>query len=249
VPYLVVVVFAVIYGYVAYAAIAISRTLSNGVYRNQALGLAVIALVMISFATWLILGPPSVGIRFHGPPSTGLYYVASFLGSWEALFIGSYYYVDASIMAARPTDPLFRDTLHWSRMRVAFWVYDIAVAVVFTITGAVGSYEYGSGSPLVDGLISLPLLIVLFSGAVVLPIAAKRSKDKVLKKQLNWFVVYVIAAFVPSLFVGSSLQSNIQSATLGLVIVWWAFGYFLYKSTISLVPLYRFETSPRPSSY
>ena len=235
--YLALAAFVIVYGLVSYSALAMSRTLSNRAYRNQALGLAAIAIIIVIFLIGVDFGPPSIQGK---EPGTGLTYAILYLGTWMAIDLGFYYYVDASIVAARVTDPLFRDTLRWTRVRVGFWAYDISVASVFSITAAVGSYSYGTGPALVRFLISLPIAIFLFSGAVVLPIAAKRSKDRVLRRQLNWFVAYTI-----SLLLGFILSGYEPVIVLILLV---AGGYLLYRSVNSLVPLYSFETSRSPAA-
>lgn len=231
--YLVLVVFAIVYAYVAYTAIAISRSLSNRVYRNQARGLAVFAILIVEFAVEGTLAP-SVP---HVLPD--LVNAIQLLGIWFAILIGFYYYIDTSIGAARPTDPLFRDTLHWTRLRVAFWVYDIGAAIVFPMAAAVGIYDYANGGIPAILQAGIPGLIVVISGAVVLPIAIRRSKDKTLKKHLSWFAIYMI--WLVLLFVGGF--SNVPN--LVALFVFLAGAYPLYRSAIALVPLYNFEKGPR----
>jgi len=227
---------AVVYGYSAYTAIAISRTLSNRVYRNQALGMAAIGIILVILAAWITFGPPT------SQHLTGIVYFLQFLGTWMAVALGFYYYIDASIMAARVTDPLFRDTLHWTRLRLVLWACDIAIAGIFSITGAVGSFSYGNGPPIIVDWIGVPFYIAVFSGAVALPIAAKRSKDGVLRRQLSWFVACPILSIL-AFYVGG-LVGILTSAFIGDlagVVMYTAAAYFLYRSVISLVPVYEFK--------
>jgi hypothetical protein len=236
VTYALLVVFVVVSGYVAYTAIAISRTLSNRVYRNQALGLAAVAMILVIVVIWGTLSFSSNYIL------TDIENAIQLLGTWFAFFIGFYYFIDASIRAARLTDPLFRDTLHWTRVRLAFWVYDIGAAILFTIAAAVGSYGYGNGgSTAAFFQADIPLLITLYSGAVVLPMAIRRSKDKILKRQLSWFAIWMACLVI--FIIGPSLVPN-APIVAGLV-VFLAGAYPLYRSATALVPLYRFEISSR----
>jgi hypothetical protein len=233
--YLVLVVFAIVYGYVAYTAIAISRNLSNRVYRNQALGLAVFVALIVELAIVDTLAPLVPNVL------PDIVNAIQLLGIWFAILIGFYYYIDVSIGAARPTDPLFRDTLHWTRVRVAFWVYDIIAAIVFPMAAAVGIYNYATGGIPAILQAEIPALIVVFSGAVALPIAIRRSKDKTLKKQLSWFAVYMV--WLVLLFVGGIFISNLPNVVI--LIIFLAGAYPLYRSAIALVPLYSFEPGPR----
>jgi hypothetical protein len=234
VTYLVFVVFAIAYGYVAYTAIAISRALSSKVYRNQALGLAVFVMLVVEFALASLIGT-TFSISF-----TGIADAIQLLAVWFAILIGFYYYIDASIGAARPTDPLFRDTLHWTRVRLAFWIYDISAVIVFPIAAAVNSYNYENGGIPAILQAQVPFLIVVLSGAVVLPIAIRRSNDKVLKRQLSWFAVYIALLIV--LNFGGDIISNVPEVLPLAIFLGGA--YPLYRSAISLVPLYEFNKEP-----
>ena len=163
------------------------------------------------------------------------------LGIWFAIFIGFYYYIDASIRAARLTDPLFRDTLHWTRVRAAFWAYVIGATIVFPIAAAVGIYNYENGGIAAFFQAGVPALIIAFSGLVALPLAIRRSKDKVLKRQLSWFAAYMM--WLVLLLVGAlSYVPDVVS-----LLIFLAGTYPLYRSATSLVPLYKFDKEPEKS--
>jgi hypothetical protein len=232
--YLVLAVFVFAYGYVAYTAIAISRALSSRVYRSQGLGLAVVTLLMVELAITSALDYAFFASNYV---ATGIVDAVQLLGIWFLFLIGFYYFIDTSIVAARPTDPLFRDTFHWSRVRLGFWVYDIGAALVFPVAAAVNSYSYASGGIPAFFQAGVPALIVVFSGAVVLPIATWRSRDKILKRQLSWFAVYMI--WFVFFLVGGILIPN---APLVIeLVIFLAGAYPLYRSATSLVPLYEFD--------
>jgi len=239
VTYLTLAVFVVAYGYVAYTAIAISRAMSNRVYRNQALGLAAVTMIIVELALWGVFGPSGI--------LTGVANAAQLIGVWFAFFIGFYYFIDVSIRAARPTDPLFRDTLHWTRVRVGFWVYVISAAIVFPIAAAFDSYNYGANGSSIPAFFQagIPTLIIIISGAVVLPFAIRRSKDKVLRKQLSWFAVYM--AWLVLLYFGGSIISffHVTVPIVVTLIIFLAGVYPLYRSATSLVTLYKFEKEAR----
>jgi hypothetical protein len=83
----------------------------------------------------------------------------------------------------------------------------------------------------------IPFSIIVFSGVVVLPIAIRRSKDKLLKRQLTWFAVYLMW-FVFLIVVGDFLPSAPEVVALAVFL---AGAYPLYRSATSLVPLYKFS--------
>jgi len=231
--YAAVVAVAIVYGYVAFSAFAIGRTLSDRVYRRQAVGMGALTIIIAWLTAIITLGPTN--------STNPVIFIGAFL-SYYATFVGFYYWIDASIRAARLTDPLVRDTLHWSRLRIVFWAYDIGATVVFLLVGLFYSVKYSTAPSWIVLLILGPLFIMLFSGVVALPIVSHRSKDKVLKKHLDWFGVYTIVVlafvFIWGGFVGAT---NLDSALVTAV-----GGYFLYRSTKSLVPLYAFRDEPAP---
>lgn len=168
-------------------------------------------------------------------------------GCYYAIFIGLYYWIDASIRTARFSDPLYRDTFHWSRMRLVFWAYIIGAYVLFSVTGAIGVYSYATASSLGQDLIGLPLIFVIFAGAVVLPAAVRRSKDKVLRRNLDWFAIWTIVVLgIGWVGIGfTPLSDNVQ--TLITLIVVAPGGYLLYRSATSLFPVYKFNKEPSSS--
>jgi uncharacterized membrane protein len=216
-----------VYGYTAFSAFAIGRTLSDRIYRRQAIGLGVVVIILVTLYVFQSVFPPG---------SVPQLFVLGF-SLYYATFIGTYYWIDASIRAARTTDPLFRDTLRWSKIRIAFWVYDIVAYFVFLTAGLFFNLTFSNGPPIFVLFLIGPVFIMIFSGVVALPIAAHRSKDKVLKKNLDWFGVYALAvlSFV-FLWSGAVNATNFEQLIVAVV-----GGYFLYRSAKSLVPLYTFR--------
>lgn len=231
-----------LYGYIAYSAFAIGRVLSDGVYRRQALGLGVVTILIILLSVLSTIFPP-------GQTSTAPFIAAFSL--YYAVFVGTYYWIDASIHAARLTDPLLRDTLHWSKLRVGFWAYDIVAYFVFLIAGLVFNDTYSNAPDIIVALIVFPAVIMVFSGAVVLPVASYRSRDRVLRTNLGWFGVYALIALNAEFGVlGFVFTGPTDVANLEELVVLVAGGYFLYRSVTALVPLYKFNersaTKPDP---
>jgi hypothetical protein len=88
------------------------------------------------------------------------------------------------------------------------------------------------------------------SGAVILPVAAKRSKDTTLHKHLRWFFVFAIFTvglvivardFGPSPGIAGTTYAQ-QLVTLIAILVG---GYALYRSAKSLVPLNKLPQEAR----
>jgi len=161
-------------------------------------------------------------------------------------FLSILYWGDASILAARLSDPLLRDTLRWRKVRLAVWAVTL-VDVIFL-----------SGASLIPGLLSpqpssftvlaffvffLPLWLPGICGGVFLPLAARRSGDVRLRRHLEWFGIsaafFLGIAFGAPLTGGEGGTSYLQ--TLVLLIGFSGGGYALYRGAKSLAPLNRID--------
>jgi len=205
-------------GYVIYWALEIRHALFVRLYRNQALGVALVALSLL-FSVYSGL-PPVVLTAF----GIVLVFVGIFL---------VFYWIDISLRAARRSDPLLRDTLKWSKVRKVLWPLIIGLSVLF-IVGIILKLEN-----LANFIAPFPYFIVIASGALYLPVAARRSKDPILRKHFIWFGLF----FIGFLIAGSGEGGNFPFILVGdLVTIGGTLfgGYCLYRSARSLVPLNRF---------
>jgi hypothetical protein len=211
----------IVASYDAYWAFNISRALAVRLYRNQALGIGLIAVGAVAAqlgVTAYYLGLIPQALQIPGPLFVTL-----------TLF----FWTDASMRAGRRSDPLLRDTLHWSRVRMillGFLILDLAVLAIFF---AIPQF---AGANFLLLVINLPVFVPVITAAVALPIASRRSKDTVLHRNLIWFGFFALflLAFVllPSNFLPNPLQALLVTDVGGIV----AF-YCLYRSARSLVPL------------
>jgi hypothetical protein len=219
------------YVYVAYAALGIRRTLAGGVYRRQALGICLIALTFTgNFLSYLL------------PSNDILNVLGIFVFFGMALVL--LYWVDSSILASRRSDPLFRDTLRWSRIRPAVWVCEVSsMAVPFALFFY---YGYAATIPdyvnnLLNYIFPVPIYLAALSGVLVMPIAARRSRDSTLRKHLEWFFAFIATQLVLQGLVSQILYANSSSPfTLVNGVALLVGLYPLYRSARSLVPLYKF---------
>lgn len=204
--------------YAAFWGFSIWRRLSVRLYRNQAFGISIVAVsfAVLDFAQFV---PVFAGGEFVGPES----FVILFL-----VEVVLFYWIDASILTARRTDPLLRDTLHWRYLHLVIWAILVVSPVVAILTQ-------------VPILAIIPLILVPISGAVSLPVAASRSGDASLRRQLKWFGLFALLLLTISIAAGSGAE-NVYSivATLGVI---YAADYCLYKSAKSLVPLNKLSLS------
>ena len=227
-----------VYGYAAYAALSIRRRLSGDTYRRQGLGAAVVVILFGVLTETLILSGVS-------PTRTVFALLISWMVAW-----GVFYWVDASIRAARYSDPILRDTFHWSRLRIFLWAYSfvgpaftvaVFLLLVFTSLSILPYLQSPIPSTaILLGVVFAPFLVTFVSGAVALPIVARRAADVQLRRHLLWAALYI--AVLLSLYVVSSFFTGVTYALAqGLVLV--IAGYLLYRSARALVPIYRLGSS------
>jgi hypothetical protein len=204
-----------IFLYAAYWAFGIRRRLAVRLYRNQTLG---IGLVAPTFLLAALLGTAIA------------YYLA---------VIVIFYWIDASILAARRSDPLLRDTFRWSRLRIVPWALSMIGAVTIiglaVATRDISYGETGGTVPLLDNLWTLPTILIPILGVVLLPFAARRSKDSALRRHLIWFGLFGVCQFLVILVAATLGSFSGATYFVGFTLG----GYFLYRSARSLVPLNR----------
>jgi hypothetical protein len=207
---------AFIMGYPGFWALSVRRGLAVRLYRNQALGIALVCLVFF----FAVVEP------------TGVVY-AYFL-------IAIFYWMDASILAARRTDPLLRDTLFWRRLRWVLWGILVLGLVVPSIYQLLTGFDFTTLAifgPLSSFFI-LPYLVVPFTGIVLFAVVSRRSADHALRRQLAWFGVFAFTQFA-TIFAAFGIASfGGLTYFLGFALA----SFFLYKSARALVPLNRISS-------
>ncbi len=237
--------------YSAYWAFNIRNALASSLYRNQALGIGLIAF--FGELTFLVLAlvfayDPNSLLKGMVTPLFQLYAVIA-----VAFELALFYWIDSSILAARRSDPLLRDTFGWRRLRPLFWILLVGLEIF--------SFVF-PGSPLRNGLSSgpssagivlaySPLLVILVTGVLILPVAARRSGDGTLRRHLIWFALFVAGVFL------SSAPNLIQLVSVGqgfsfvpsalpfsfTYLISLIASYFMYRSVKSLAPLNKLSLS------
>ena len=223
-----------IYGYIIFSSLAIRRTLAGDLYRKQALGIGAVAVAF----TAIYLGNFASTNDILGLVNGVIFYAASLI---------LLYWVDTSILAARRSDPLVRDTLKWSRLRYVIWgicifavIFNLSIFSSFFLLGYFPSSNY-----LLDVYFSvftpLPIYVAAFSGVVVMPVAALRSRDTTLRSHLEWFFAFIIIQL--ALQGGlSQLYSNDIGITNLIDGIAMLIGFYpLLRSVKKLIPIYKFS--------
>lgn len=202
---------SVIFLYPAYWAFSIRRAMAVRMYRNQALGIGLVSLGMLAAIN------ENTGYAF----------------AFTLLLV--FYWVDASFLSARRSDPLLRDSLHWSKLRFVFWALTLVAVLPAEIYGIVTGNLPGLGSDVLSGLFIAFFFLVPASGIALFAVASRRSGDHMLRRHLAWFGLF---ALMPT---GTILIAVALGGGAGLA-YFFGFGlagFFLYKSARSLVPLNR----------
>ncbi len=233
----------IILAYPAYWALDIRHALAVRLYRSQALGIGLVSIAFgVLFAYFAI---------FNSLPPT------SSLSSWlvvvqplmvDFVFLPTFYWVDASVLAGRRSDPLLRDTLSWSRIRRLVWALLIFFAALLIVIFYSSTYQSNSSALNLE-VLYVVVFTPLVSGSALLPIVAGRSRDPSLRRHLRSFALFLVSLLAFTILFASftayffALPSGF--ARLG-VLVWDAplltAAYFLYVSARSLVPLNRIST-------
>jgi hypothetical protein len=211
-----------IFAYAAFFAFSVRRTFSSALYRRQATGIGFVSLA------WILVFIDYVVIE----GIFNLYATFFFVNSLLSLLL--FYWIDAAVLAARRSDPLARDTLHWQKTRIVLWFAIIAATIGMTalatyyqvITGA--EPQFMNDFALDIGVGFIPAGIATVTGLIVLPLAAYRTRDKFLRHSIAW-----LGAFVAILIVGNWLNALGGIGTFSYLII---AGYCLYKGARSLVP-------------
>ncbi len=214
-----------IFGYSSYWAFIIRRALVQRLYRRQAWWVGWMAIYFVALSTFLTL---ALTFNVNLLP-------INILGGLliSSGFIVLFLWIDSTIRVARRSDPLYRDTARWSKLRY-FWG-------LATVGGAIGALF----DSITSGFNSVaPFSGALFFGAITLLLSAKRSGDPTLRRHLKWtglciFILWLGNQIIGPLFNLISDAYFVESIALGLVGL---SAYSLYRSARSLAPISHLST-------
>jgi hypothetical protein len=237
----------------ALRALQIRGSLSVGLYRRQALWTASICVLFI-----LILSIDFVFIFFLPYNSIVDLVVSVMQGASIFTIFG---WIDTSTLIARRSDPLLRNTIHWTILRRFVWIILLAsytAAIALAIENIVAGGALSSRPSLAEtSTLSVVLIVPFALGAFLLPMDALRSGDLVLRRHLRWLSLVVLAIFGVTLLYGEVLisgqgigflalsrtvfdepASNVAFYVLALV-----FGYAILRAASSLAPINKIMSS------
>jgi hypothetical protein len=226
-----------IFLYSAYWGLAIRRALIVPLYRRQALWVSIIGIYFALLFLDIAYANPFASSNPYIFYSGGLLF---FTG-----FVLIFAWTDGTVRVARRSDPLLRDTLHWTKLRVIIWA-----GIFLGILAFIGILIrlIVAGSPISDienGGFIVAILAILLSGSPALFVSARRSRDTTLRRHLRWFELFAsiliassVIGYAYTVFGTHSGAPAIISAGVGYTTFIVA-AYSLYKSARSLAPIGR----------
>jgi hypothetical protein len=218
-----------IYAFTAYWAFSVRKALSVPMYRRQAGGTGALALTM-----WASLYLIFVLSRFSDLRLSDGAVVFAFTVPLLAFF----YFCDVTMSAARRADPLLRDTLGWSKLRIPLWISIAAgFGIIYVWTGyailhdnliLLNQLNLDAFPSIIMNLSFNYLTLLPYVGIVFVVVVAIRTKwDKVLRRHLIWVAIALILVFY---------GFNIDLPGT-YVIVFLLVSYSLYQAARSLAPI------------
>jgi hypothetical protein len=245
------------FAYAAFWALNIRRHLKVKLYRHQALGIGLVAICAGWFTYSLDGAVNYLPAVFFQYPLDGIFFY-SFLACLAPLL----YWTDSSLLAARDSDPLLRDVLHWGRIRIFLWG---AVAICLGSGGAYLVYEavfhyqqevqagnsvYLLGVPTILNIIAVivPLGVPLAAAPIFLPVAIRRTKDLTLRRHLKWFglgAAFLVLGTLATLLLTTGTSCSPQPTCahqilfpIAFLTFYTASAYSFYRSARAVIPIY-----------
>ena len=248
-------VFTILFLYAAYKALIIRRAFAVRLYRRQSLWVGLSGFYWAFFTLGIGVVSALYAQNTALVSENSVIPYTLFAGLYFALVL-SFLWIDSTVMVARRSDPLLRDSLRWSKLRILLWI-DILVGMTIGLVFLAPSIVSSSGGNPVTNLISfydanvIAFWIVGFASLAALITSSLRTKDVILRKQITALGIYVVALIfqgVPSLVAG-----NLQLASTGLVISILALVAYLVNSLAlvrtarSLAPVNRLSSETTTS--
>ncbi|HXZ89527.1 MAG TPA: hypothetical protein VEG61_00565 [Candidatus Dormibacteraeota bacterium] len=242
-----------IYG--AYWAFAIRQRLVGRLYRNHALWLGVLCV--------LIAMPSTI------PSLTNNSFISTLVTIYNNPpldMLVAFAFIDSTIPVVRRSDPHLRRLLNWGKVRIVIWsvlALNVAVTTYVSIYLPTCMTAVRTGACIRAALHNLRLLglvvgflaslgwlvsiLFLIPAAAALLIGAKRSMDLVLRESVKWLglaLLCVVPLVLVAVVEGPILHLSYYYTTYSYGAVPWnvsfiLLGYALYRSARSLVPLNR----------
>lgn len=226
------------FAYGAYWAYQIRSALVSPLYRNRALWVGAVG----TFFALLVLSTILIGTFASTNRFLSLFQFG--LTNFGAILV--FGWIDSNVRVARRSDPLRRNTLHWTKLRILIWVI-LSIALVGGLVSAfVSDISYlSSPAGLGGAFLESPFTPAAAFGIVALAVSHRRINDVTLKRHIKWLVFFVLILLFATrlLEYSSSLLSTVGFIAILLL----ACGaYFLYMAARSLSQLDHLKSNVVP---
>jgi hypothetical protein len=217
-----------IFAYAAYWSFSIRSAVNNRYLRSQSLWLGIISIGLIP-----LLPTPAYTPNLIATLAIDIF----FLGVMPLLVLA---WIDSTVRLDRRSDPLLRDSLHWSKVRIAVWIGTIVL--VLLPYGFLQSEITGTAPAVLLTLFIVgPYLPALVAGTPALLISARRSKNSIRRENLRWFGLFALFVLL-SILCTSIASTSVPAIPPG-------FFYFLAFKGIYIVAYIAFELFVIVSAY
>jgi hypothetical protein len=205
-------------------------------YRNRALWVGTVG----TFFALLVLSTILIGTFASTNRFLSLFQFG--LTNFGAILV--FGWIDSNVRVARRSDPLRRNTLHWTKLRIFIWGI-LSIAIVEGLVWAfVSDLNYlSSPAGLGGAFLRSPFTPAAAFGIVALAVNRRRISDITLKRHIKWLVFFVLILFFatrlledPQPSYSSSCSQDYCVGFIGELLL--ACGaYFLYMAARSLSQL------------
>jgi hypothetical protein len=177
------------FAYGAYWAYQIRSALVSPLYRNRALWVGAVG----TFFALLVLSTILIGTFASTNRFLSLFQFG--LTNFGAILV--FGWIDSNVRVARRSDPLQRNTLHWTKLRIFIWgILSIALVegLVSAFISDINFFEYHLSSPAALGgaFLRSPFAPAAAFGIVALAVSRRRISDITLKRHIKWLVFFVL---------------------------------------------------------
>ena len=154
-------------------------------YRNRALWVGTVG----TFFALLVLSAILIG-TFASTNRFLILFQFSLTNFGAILVFG---WIDSNVRVARRSDPLRRNTLHWTKLRILIWGL-LSIALVGGLVSAfVSDINYVSSLAGLGGaFLESPFTPAAAFGIIALAVSRRRIKDVSLRRHIKWLIFFVL---------------------------------------------------------
>lgn len=227
IPTLVVAV-AATYAYGAYWAFRIRSVLVNRLYRHRAQWIGIVGLFVALLAGSYLL------INTFGSDNFYLSFLQYLIT--DIAGVVTFAWVDSTVLLVRRTDPLRRNTLSWSQLRIVLWAF-VIITTIGGLTSVVIAHELffspqGGRGALISGPFGFSS-----AGLIAVLLSRRRSKDLTLRRHLKWLALYLFTIVLAGGVTGGQYLASIDILRIFSAAAVSIGAYFLFQAAKSLTPL------------